>query len=286
MWSELDHVVTAEPTGGVVQGALEAASALVLVDIGRVIALAKTVINRYTDHHEPGMAACRALAATFIADLHFWASAPEADQFFDGCLSEASFDPAQVMDWIARYSDNLLAGRAADRDDPKHQLRAKTLAFYDRALDVALATIEAVGGGRSLETFGAWSDTDQARVRAAFDVVDQIALRLSFALGAHAQSVTPEADPVAERKRLYFEVKPLLNRLADSPIPSIAHNLIQGLEAVISIDPAGVFATIARCVRASARGGYALESLAATLIVGIVERYLAEHRDVSPSLIG
>jgi len=37
---------------------------------------------------------------------------------------------------------------------------------------------------------------------------------------------------------------------------------------------------IARCIRASARGGYALESLAATLIVGIVERYLAEHRDV------
>ena len=49
---------------------------------------------------------------------------------------------------------------------------------------------------------------------------------------------------------------------------------------MISTDPAGVFAMIARCIRASARGGYALESLAATLIVGIVERYLAEHRDV------
>jgi hypothetical protein len=226
------------------------------------------------------MAACSMLAATLIADLHFWANTPEADEFFDGCLSDALFNPAQAMDWIARYSDNLLAGSAADRADPKHHVRAKTLAFYDRVLDVALATIEAVGGGRSLETFGAWSDTDQARVRTAFDVVDQIVLRLSFALGAHAQSGTPEAEPVAERERLYFEVKPLLNRLADSPIPSIAHNLIQGLEAVISTDPVGVFATIARCIRASARGGYAFESLAATLIVGIVERYLAEHRDI------
>jgi len=117
-------------------------------------------------------------------------------------------------------------------------------------------------------------------VRAAFDVVDQITLRLSFALGAHTQSATPEAEPAVERNRLYFDVKSLMNRLADSPIPRIAHNLIQGLEAVISTDPAGVFATIARCVRASAWGGYAFESLAATLIVGIVERYLAEHRDV------
>ncbi|WP_316174540.1 hypothetical protein [Bradyrhizobium sp. SZCCHNRI1073] len=280
MWSELDHVVTAEPTGGVVHGALEAASSLVSVDMGRAIVLAKTVIKRYTYHHEPAMAACNSLAATFIADLHFWSNAPEADEFFDGCLSAASFNPAQAMDWIARYSDNLLAGSPADRDDPKHQFRTKTLAFYNRALDVALTTIETVRGGRSLDTFGAWSESDQARVRAAFDIVDQIALRLSFALGAHAQSATPETDLVVERMRLYFEVKPLLNRLADSPVARIAHNLIQGLEAVISIDPSGVFATIARCIRASARGGYALESLAARLIVGIVERYLAEHRDV------
>jgi hypothetical protein len=116
-------------------------------------------------------------------------------------------------------------------------------------------------------------------VQVAFDVVDQIALRLSFALGAHAQSATPETDLAVERKRLYFEVKPLLTRLADSPVARIAHNLIQGLEAVISTDPPSVFATIARCIRASARSGYALESLAARLIVGIVERYLAEHRD-------
>jgi hypothetical protein len=280
MWSELDHVVTAEPTGGVVQGALEAVSSLTSVDIGQPIALAKTVINRYTNHREPGMAACSILAATFIADLHFWTNTPEADEFFDGCLSDASFNRSQAMDWIARYSDNLLAGSAADRDDPKHQFRAKTQAFYDRALDVALTTIVTVGDGRGLDTFGLWPESDQAKVRAAFDVVDQIALRLSFALGAHAQSATLETDLAVERKRLYFEVKPLLNRLADSPVASIAHNLIQGLEAVISADPSGVFGTIARCIRASARGGYALESLAARLIVGIVERYLAEHRDV------
>lgn len=280
MWSELDHVVTAEPTGGVVQGALEAASSLTSVDMSRAIALAKTVINRYADRHEPGIAACSMLAATFIANLHFWANAPEADEFFDGCLSDASFNPSQVMDWTALYSDNLLVGSPADRDDPKHQVRIKTLTFYDRALDVALTAIGTVSGDRNLDTFGTWSESDQAKVRAAFDVVDQIALRLSFALGAHAQSATPETDLAVERKRLYFETKPLLHRLADSPVASIAHNLIQGLEAVMSADPPGVFAMIARCIRASARGGYALEPLAARLIVGIVERYLAEHRDV------
>jgi hypothetical protein len=280
MWSELDHVIASEPTRGVVGAAVEAASAMASVDISRAIGLAKAVLDRYASEDGPGVAACRALAATFIADLHFWQDTAEADEFFDGCLSGASFDPDLITQWLARYSGNLLAGSVTDRVDPQHQVRSKTLAFYDHALAMALARVEEVGGGRGLDTFGTWSDTDQARVRAAFDVVDQLALRLSFALGAHAQSSTPEAELAAERERLYFEAKPLLDRLADSPIPSIAHNLIQGLEAVSSTDPPGVFETIARCIRASARGGYAFESLAATLIVGIVERYLAEHRDV------
>ena len=234
------------------------------------------------------MAASRSLAATFIADLHIWDEAPEADEFFGGCLTADAFDAALISQWIARYSGGLLAGGLTDPADPQHRVRRKTLAFYDQALTTALTSVDQVGAGRGLNTFGAWSESDQAKVRAGFDVVDEVALRLSFAFGAHAQSSTSEAEPAAERERLYFEVRPILERLADSPVVSIAHNLIQGLEAMIPIDPAGAFATIAPCIRASAPGGYAFELLAIPLVVGIVERYLAEHRDIfaDPARLG
>jgi hypothetical protein len=109
--------------------------------------------------------------------------------------------------------------------------------------------------------------------------VGEVCLRLSFALGAHLHS-TEEAGHALLRYRLYAEVAPLLDLLADTSIAKIAHDLIQGLQAVIHVDPPGVFGRIAKCVRASSRGGYQFESMAATLIVEIVERYLAEHRDV------
>lgn len=43
---------------------------------------------------------------------------------------------------------------------------------------------------------------------------------------------------------------------------------------------AGVFELIARSVRASEKGGYTMESMAMDVIVRIVERYLADHRDI------
>ena len=280
MWSELEFVIGSEPTRGVVSGALEAVSALAKVDIDRAIALAKAVLQRYEGEMGPGVAECRTLAMMFIADLHTWDNSDEADAFFEGCLDPASFDTALISNWIARYSGNLLAGSSVDPGDPQHEVRRKTLAFYAQALDAADAVIARVDAGRGLGTFGQWSEADQASVRAAFDVVDEVALRLSFALGAHSQNTSLDTEPVTERVRLYSEAMPLLNRLADTPIANIAHNLIQGLEAVIHVDPAGVFAVIARAIRAAARGGYGSESLAVPLIVGIVERYLAEHRDV------
>lgn len=279
MWSELGHVVANEPTRGVVGGALEATSALAGVDAGRAIGLAKAIMRRYAGQSDAGCVTVSALAATFLADLHIWDNQPDADAFFNERLNPAEFAPDQLSQWLARYSGNLLAGDREKANDPQHGVRRKTLDLYNRAMDLALARVEAIGAGRSLQTFGEWSDDDQAAVRAAYDVVGEVCLRLSFALGAHLQS-TEEASHALLRYRLYAEVGPLLDLLADTSIAKIAHDLIQGLQAVIDVDPPGVFGRIAKCVRASSRGGYQFESMAATLIVEIVERYLAEHRDV------
>jgi hypothetical protein len=50
------------------------------------------------------------------------------------------------------------------------------------------------------------------------------------------------------------------------------------LEACVDFDPPGVFLRIGHVVRGGQKGGYEYESLAADLMVRLVERYLAEHR--------
>ena len=72
----------------------------------------------------------------------------------------------------------------------------------------------------------------------------------------------------------------MLDRIAEVEHPHIAHYLIQALEALIDVDPPGIFRLIAKAVASASRSGYATESMAVKLIVEIVERYLADHRDV------
>jgi hypothetical protein len=60
----------------------------------------------------------------------------------------------------------------------------------------------------------------------------------------------------------------------------LSYHLIQALEVFIPIDPPGVFTLIVQSVRASEKGGSSLEPMSANLIVRIVERYLADHREV------
>jgi len=71
-----------------------------------------------------------------------------------------------------------------------------------------------------------------------------------------------------------------MDLLAEVGYPSITHHLLQTLEAFILTDPNTVFLKVGRTVAAGERGGYQAESMGADLVVKIVERYLAEHRQV------
>lgn len=80
--------------------------------------------------------------------------------------------------------------------------------------------------------------------------------------------------------RFYEESLSIVDLLAKSGIPSGAQHLVEMLQAYISHDPRGVFLRIRQIVEAAAPNGYQFDSLAVDLIVRIVERYLAEFRQV------
>jgi hypothetical protein len=84
----------------------------------------------------------------------------------------------------------------------------------------------------------------------------------------------------AERRRFFEESASIIEALSDLGFASIAHNLLQTLESFVPFDPRRVFLAIGSIVRASVDGGYQFEQLAADLVVRLVERYLAEYRDV------
>jgi hypothetical protein len=113
--------------------------------------------------------------------------------------------------------------------------------------------------------------------------MNHIGRQIYFASGAYDTKVhggSPDRKPLTreERARFYRETASILDILADVGLPSLAHHLLQTLEAFIEIDPADVFLRIGHVVRGGRKGGYEYEGLAVDLTVKLVERYLAEYR--------
>ena len=279
-WSEVEYVLAREVTRGVVGSAIGALAGLAYLDIARAIRAAKGVIRRYRNKNKAGMARCRASAESLIFDIHIRQTNTEADNFATAIMDDVQRNAEIVRQLIARYSDNLLTGSVENPQATDNRPRHKTMAFYRSVTDRAFCEIERRAALLDIRKFSTWPETDQAAVRDMFGVLDEVSLRLHFAAGTHYDDSISTDNVSPQRARLYWEAKPILSRIAKAIVAPIAHHLIQTLETFVPLDPPGVFALIAQSVKSAEEGGYSNESMAADLIVRIVQRYLADYRAV------
>src|SRR5258708_11834279 len=143
---------------------------------------------------------------------------------------------------------------------------------------MAFAEIEDLGKQFDLKQSASWPADAQESLRAMFDILNEVALRLYLSVTTIDQVANSTLEVSPEQARLYYEARPLLKQLASAIAAPIAHHLIQALETFVSLDPASVFELIAQAVKSSQVGGYGIETMAADLVVRIVERYLADYR--------
>jgi hypothetical protein len=87
-----------------------------------------------------------------------------------------------------------------------------------------------------------------------------MALRIYFASGGDNKAELSR-DELGHRWRLYRELAPVLDRLAESSAVHTAYYLIQALKNFIPADPAGVFKLIVKSVMSSSKFGYAFVSM-------------------------
>lgn len=279
-WSEAEFVLAEEPTRGVVAGAICALAPLARLDVARAIRLAKELLRRYADGNEAGMAHCRSLAAIFIADIHIQRDNAGAAEFVSALVKQMLANEGLIRQLTERYSDKLLLGSIDQPDAADNEPRKKTLALYRNFVEGAFAEIERRAPSLDPRKFNSLPSGDQDAVRSMFRVLDEVSIRLFFASGAHSNDLIPPNAITPQSARLYSESSGIFARLGGAIVAPIAHHLIEALEAFIPLDPPGVFAIIAQAVRSAEQGGYALESMAADLVVRIVERYLADYRFV------
>ncbi|WP_420139594.1 hypothetical protein [Sphingomonas sp.] len=119
--------------------------------------------------------------------------------------------------------------------------------------------------------------------RAAESIIGHLMDQLYFGSGAHADNREAAVGLMSTdtMRRFLDDYRAMLALLAASHEPSTHHHLVELYEFLIPSDPPGVFDALRALLTGSAaRQGYHHESLAATVIVRMVTRYIADHRSI------
>jgi len=277
VWSELTHVIEADPSESVVAGALAALSHMAEADRGRANNLAKRVLSRFEAPGVEDRGRCREYATTFLFDTYIWTENQEAQEFASTLMTDIRHRSGYIRLFLARYSGELIAGNIEDVQDVKHRVRVKVLKFYEDALEQALGTMRRLAAENDLNAFSSWPEASRVEYQEMVSVVEEIALRLHLSVSGVHDGSNPLSPP---QIRLFDETLPLLEKLSGAGFSQITHHLVQMLESFVAVEPPKVFELIAKAVRTSERYDYGTESMAVDLVVRIVERYLADHRGV------
>jgi hypothetical protein len=282
MWRIIEQIAVSDASRGVLSGLLTSpVSQLAGAHPDRSTLCVRTVLDRkLTDSEEVSGA-----AIGILNGLHVWQDHPLSGELLSGFIATPGKNPHLLQRVLFNLRSLITHGSVETPSAKEHVIRLRALDVFRRIVESAKAELTALEEPRRKTAFEAWPETDQERARQLVRLLDTAAREYYFGSGAFElkqQSRQPGQKQVgsAERKRLFEESRLIIDELAALSFPSIAHNLLQALETFVGFDPRAVFLTAGKVVRSSAEGGYQFEQMAADLVVRLVERYLAEYRDL------
>lgn len=197
---------------------------------------------------------------------------------------------AQVHAWFARAVNNV--EEACDairwlRSAFTVGLRPKDEADFaiQRPLAINLLAQAVTLAGQAIENYkksGALDEADTASARQAMQIIDTACQQLYFSSGAFQHGDDNPAPLTPESAAVFLhETAPILRQIGQHGRPHTVYYLIQLLEHLIEVDPGGVFDLIATAVlQGGQESGYQFEHMGAELMVKLVGRFLADHKEI------
>lgn len=181
----------------------------------------------------------------------------------------------------------MTAGDAVTIEPQTEAVRARTWHFLAQLLRSAQrklaehrAELERLHAAGKFES-EAGKDT-KAKSDYAMRLVDGIAMQLFFASGAHDEKTTKEKGLLSppQLQRFWTEASPLFSALAAELHPHTANQIVETLHHLLPCSPREVFLLACRSIMSSSAAGLQHESLAVGNVVKLIERALADHREL------
>jgi hypothetical protein len=274
MWDILEHAARNERSRGVLQSALHTLGWLAGPHPDGVTALVKTIYER--TNTGAGANKVHKACVSIFAGLYLYREHQISREMVFSIIDKP--DELHDENWqiMSAARDVLRLGTVTPSDDQQDAVR-------QRGWQVMLRTTKSIRHAlqhlQSQQSNTVQSKDEQEQVRNLYCLAESVATDLYFASGASDQ--THNSEEVTEvQRRLFIEAEPLLDELGGFNHPGLVHYLIKTLAFLIPVDPARIFTRIGQIVLNAKGGGYQFEPSAIDLIVRIVERYLAEFREV------
>lgn len=166
---------------------------------------------------------------------------------------------------------SLKEGSSLTHTDPAVRARALDL-FRDLAGPAVTALQHANAAGWQPDRTG------MARLKGCALLVDSIALNLCAAIGAIGQDASP---PSAAQLRVADEAADVVGLLQNASVPGVTHHLVTMYAHVLGSRPQQALLGVRDVLTApGAPAAYSSDTLALGLCVSVVERVLADHREL------
>jgi len=281
MWSLAEAIVAEEDSPGVLDGLVHGVLwQLREPHMDRVAGLTRDVLSRAIEGRRAGE--LRGECTALLFDLCVRHEHPIGSEVIEEIVrNPVGLEGSSTI--IAGLRRLITLGPVEPPDEQKERVRACAWALGTRLTERLCQQLENLMGVPE-ESGEVMSDEVREQAQRTLRLLDGIANQLYFASGAFDSDRRPDDEPLtpAQRTRFFSESEDVFALLAGVGYPSITHHLLKTMESFAGDrDKAKqVFLRVGRAVDAGRRGGYEFESLAVDLIVNLVERYLAEQRQL------
>jgi len=287
MWDIAERLCRTETNGGVVLGLTQGLGGLVPGDHGRVAELVGIILGRLGDDERS--ADIRLRCVSLLATIYLRYNERLSREVAHAVAGEPLADVAATERLASVLQKNIAVGPASPPDPRLDAMRGRAVSLLENLVTSVCTPLRS-----ALEMYGesppdAWPGDVREHVRDLARLAEALAQDIHVASGAVADKLgdrmqVAEMDRVPptleERLRFIGEVGSIMATLAEVPLVRVAHHLVETLEYFIPVDPPGVFRRIGRVLEVGQKAGYQLEPLAVTLLVSVIERYLAEYRSI------
>ncbi len=181
----------------------------------------------------------------------------------------------------------LTAGDAVKVVEFEEAVRKRTWGFFGKLLTAAQTKLQ--HHRARWQQLHASGHPDAGEVKSSQEaidrmsrLVDEIAMQLYFASGALADRQKKDADHLTEpqKRRFWTESARLFRALSTEIHPHTANQIVETLYHLLPCSPREIFLTATNAITSSSKVGYQHESLAVGDVVKLIQRALADHREI------